>query len=159
MVWSLIGRYKRAWPQWIMIVQKPPKLYRLWVQFWRSQYSFGGWWHVSWTDKCMGCFVSVTAAAAGAAAGAVVVKVTDNLENYYNEKADVYEFWNDWQARDQRSHLEGTHNQGRFSREHRTLGIVNERWYCCLTRKGAIKRNIPLDRWRPLWFPTLVLVF
>jgi hypothetical protein len=71
--------------------------------------------------------------------------VLDNISESYYENNEVYAFWNDWEARDQRARVEGTYNNGRFSREKRTLGFVNGKWYCCLKRDAAIAKGLRLD--------------
>lgn len=90
---------------------------------------------------------------AGAAAGAAAMeaairiaeKALDQISEYHYENEAVIAWWNDWKARDQRAHIEKTFNNGRFSRERRTFGIVNGRWYCCLTQNACRAKGQPLD--------------
>ena len=91
------------------------------------------------------CFTAGGAAARPTTVKGQVAKFLNNFTDYYKEDEDVCMFWNSWQDRDQRARIEKTLKYGRFSREKRTLGIVNGRWYCCYTTKGARKRGIPLD--------------
>ena len=48
----------------------------------------------------------------------------DSISDYYYENEAIIAWWNDWKARDQRAHIEKTYNNGRFSREKRTLGLL-----------------------------------
>ena len=48
----------------------------------------------------------------------------DSIFDYYYENEAIIAWWNDWRARDQRAHIEKTYNNGRFSREKRTLGLL-----------------------------------
>lgn len=73
------------------------------------------------------------------------MKTLDNVSDYYFENEAMIAWWNDWKARDQRARIEKTFNHGRFSREKRTLGFVNGRWYCCFTQAGLQAKGQPLD--------------
>ena len=64
--------------------------------------------------------------------------VLDSLAAYNYEDEYVYAVWNDWQSRDQVARMQKTFNSGRYSREKRTLGFVNGRWYICY-KQAALK--------------------
>ena len=61
----------------------------------------------------------------GGAAAAVAIdegiKLLNDLSEYYYENAGLICWWNDWQARDQRSRIEKTYHNGRFSHEKRYI--------------------------------------
>lgn len=76
---------------------------------------------------------------------AVGMNALDSISEHYFENEAMIAWWNDWKARDQRAKIEKTYNHGRFSREKRTLGIVNGRWYCCFTQDGLRAKGQPLD--------------
>mmetsp|Transcript_59994 Transcript_59994/g.98098 ORF Transcript_59994/g.98098 Transcript_59994/m.98098 type:complete len:97 (+) Transcript_59994:39-329(+) len=69
----------------------------------------------------------------------------NSISDHYFENEAMIAWWNDWKARDQRARIEKTFNHGRFSREKRTLGFVNGRWYCCFTQAGLQAKGQPLD--------------
>merc|ERR1712083_127996 len=77
------------------------------------------------------------AAIAGTAVAQNAAKLVDKGLSILNsipsdvlDNEALYCAWNDWASRDQRAHIECTYGGGRFSRQHRTLGIPNGRWYC-----------------------------
>jgi hypothetical protein len=104
------------------------------------------------------------ASAVGAAAALKALDVgtaaLDSISTSYYENDGVMAWWNEWEARDQRAHIEKVFNHGRFSRQHRylniavlrlyilhfrTLGIPNGRWFCCMTQAALKAKGHKLD--------------
>ncbi|KAK2572971.1 hypothetical protein P5673_001992 [Acropora cervicornis] len=75
----------------------------------------------------------------------IAMNALNSVNEHYYEDDIIIGWWNDWGARDQRAHIEKTFKHGRFSREKRTLGIVNGRWYCCFKQAALKAKGHPLD--------------
>lgn len=75
----------------------------------------------------------------------IAMNALNSINEHYYENEAMIAWWNDWRARDQRAHIEKTFNHGRFSREKRTLGFVNGRWYCCFKQAALKAKGHPLD--------------
>lgn len=71
------------------------------------------------------------------------------MESYrdtlFYENEGMMAWWNDWKSRDEKARMEKTYNNGRFSHEHKTLGIKNGRWYCCMTQAALQGKGLALD--------------
>merc|ERR1712130_959801 len=85
------------------------------------------------------------AAAAATAAIDVGMQALGSISEYYYENEAMMAWWNDWESRDQRARIERTFNTGRFSHQHRTLGIPNGRWYCCMKQSAHLAKGNRLD--------------
>jgi len=92
------------------------------------------------------------AAAAGQVGLAAAAKALDvglmaleSISTSYFENEGVLCWWNDWESRDQRARIEKVFDNGRFSRQHRTLGIPNGRWYCAMTQAALLSKGHKLD--------------
>merc|ERR1712212_41725 len=64
--------------------------------------------------------------------------VLDNISKSYYENPAYVCYWNDWRSRDSRARIFKTYRNGRFSRQKRTWGFVNGRWYCTY-KQDALK--------------------
>merc|ERR1719367_1105425 len=72
-------------------------------------------------------------------------QVLDGIfDSFYEDAAKVC-YWNDWQARDGRARIEKTYRHGRFTKQKRTLGIPNGRWYCCYKQDALLTLGHDLD--------------
>ncbi|KAJ7330589.1 hypothetical protein OS493_022203 [Desmophyllum pertusum] len=73
-------------------------------------------------------------------------KAFDNIPDCYFENEEIIGWWNDKKARDERALIEKTYENGRFSRDHYTLGLMpNGTWYCCFTQAGLRAKGHLLD--------------
>merc|ERR1712004_528540 len=66
------------------------------------------------------------------------------FDNFHEDAAKVC-YWNDWAARDGRARIERTFNHGRMSKQKKTLGIPNGRWYCCYKQEALETLGHELD--------------
>merc|ERR1712044_31483 len=71
--------------------------------------------------------------------------VLDSVMTSFHEDAAKVCYWNDWRARDGRARIEKTFNHGRMSKQKKTLGIPNGRWYCCYKQEALKTLGHPLD--------------
>merc|ERR1711983_194976 len=69
----------------------------------------------------------------------------DSVMTSFHEDAAKVCYWNDWEARDGRARIEKTFNHGRMSKQKKTLGIPNGRWYCCYKQDALKTLGHPLD--------------
>merc|ERR1712062_165741 len=53
--------------------------------------------------------------------------------------------WNDWQSRDQQSRIQRTYNRCRYSKQKRTFGIPNGRYYCYYSAEACAGFGNSLD--------------
>merc|ERR1712018_76872 len=66
------------------------------------------------------------------------------MSSFYEDAAKVC-YWNDWEARDGRARIELTFKNGRMSKQKKTLGIPNGRWYCCYKQGALVTLGHQLD--------------
>merc|ERR1712124_90226 len=66
------------------------------------------------------------------------------MTSYYDDAAKVC-YWNDWEARDGRARIERTFDHGRMSKQKKTPGIPNGRWYCCYKQDALVTLGHALD--------------
>merc|ERR1711894_344959 len=66
------------------------------------------------------------------------------MTSFYDDAAKVC-YWNDWEARDGRARIERTFAHGRMSKQKKTLGIPNGRWYCCYKQDALVQLGHDLD--------------
>merc|ERR1711878_238190 len=71
--------------------------------------------------------------------------VLDSVMTSFHEDAAKVCYWNDWRARDGRAKIEKTFNNGRMSKQKKTLGIPNGRWYCCYKQDALVTLGHKLD--------------
>merc|ERR1712018_198088 len=66
--------------------------------------------------------------------------VLDSVMTSFHEDAAKVCYWNDGRA-----HIEKTFNHGRMSKQKKTLGIPNGRWYCCYKQGALVTLGHQLD--------------
>ncbi|XP_074658002.1 uncharacterized protein LOC141910981 [Tubulanus polymorphus] len=89
--------------------------------------------------------VAAVAAAGIKAALSVGMSLLDSISKYYFANEAMVCYWNKWQDRDARAHIEKAYNNCRFSHAKRTWGWVNGRWYCVMKQLACKTLGHRLD--------------
>merc|ERR550539_414928 len=82
---------------------------------------------------------------AGQAVNDQLNRLLDNLGDTQSCNAAGCCIWNDWMSRDQQARIQKVFDNCRFSKEKRTFGFVNGRYYCYYTPTACTQFGNSLD--------------